>query len=267
MSIRRIYKDLSRESRGHFWVITTNCLVVLVTFWMGITIQYMVYNIGAERQGQLMHYQIIDKIYPMYQKVRQSSGVLIGRMSQYVPEEDAPNEIQKFVKENTEQIVEVAKQSIPIMDKAVYYVNEANADSIQKNVVQMKIMLKLIQWTSCAEYMEDEQIQDSIRLFIAGEELFLNGLPDGFRENIFEVVKKGRKLPKGVAMVAAQHMTIPIVKNYKILRDEIFSYTTVDSITKKILMYAIGIFFGSCAVIFLIWMFLFRLAFGKRRCS
>ena len=224
----------------------------------------MVYNMGAERQEQVIRYQIVDKIYPLYQKAHQSSGVLIGRMAQYVPEEGASNEVQKFIRENTEKIIEVAKQSIPIMDKAVYYVNEANADSIKKNMVQMKIMLKLIQWTSYAEYMEDEQIQDSIQLFIAGEELFLNGLPDNFGEKIFNIVKTGRKLPKGVEIIAVQQMTIPIVKNYKVLRDEMFNYPTANFITKKILMYAIGIFFGSCAIMFLIWTILFRLIFGKR---
>ena len=38
MKVREIYKQLTPEMRGQFWAITTNCFLVLVTFWMGITI-------------------------------------------------------------------------------------------------------------------------------------------------------------------------------------------------------------------------------------
>ena len=81
MSVKEIYKRLSPEMKGQFWTISTNCLLVLITFWMGITIQYMVYNMGTERQDQMTRYQIVDKIYPLYHNAYKTSGILIGEMS------------------------------------------------------------------------------------------------------------------------------------------------------------------------------------------
>lgn len=264
MSIRRIYKDLSRESKGHFWVITTNCLVVLVTFWMGITIQYMVYNMRTEEQDQIARYQIVDKMYPMYQRVYESSGVLIGKMFLCLQEKNPQAEMSKLLAKNTDQIIETAEQSIPVMEKALYYVNKETADSIRKYNVQIKTMLKLIQWTSYEGQMSEKQLRDSIQLFMAQEEIFFMSLSDEFPDKMFETIQTGRKLPEGMKVIAAQTMAMPIVKNFKELRDEMFKYPQTNFVSNRILLYAITIFIASCIVMFLIWRIILRMTFKTK---
>ena len=264
MSIREIYRQLSPEMKGQFWTITTNCLLVLITFWMGITIQYMVYNMGTERQDQITRYQIVDKIYPMYQKAYKSSGVLIGKMSLCIHSENPQAEMNKLLTQSTDQIIETAEQSIPSMEKALYYVNKETADSIRKYNIQIKTMLKLVQWTSCEGQMSDKQLRDSIQLFMAGEETFFMSVADDFSNKIFETVQTGRKLPKGMKMVVAQKMAMPIVKNYEALRNEMFKYPQTDFVSRRILLYAITIFITSSIVMFLIWRIILQMAFKKK---
>lgn len=265
MSVKEIYRRLSPEMKGQFWTISTNCLLVLITFWMGITIQYMVYNMGTERQDQMTRYQIVDKIYPLYQDVYKSGVTLIGKMAMCIPKDDTTMEINKVIVQNKDEIIEAAKQSIPVMEKATYYVNnEETYETLRKNIVQIKIMLNLIQWTSHSENMSDKQLNDSIDLFMAGEEVFFAEKSEEIKSMIFNVVRKGKQLPQGMEIIAAQSMAKPIVENYKLLRDEMFYFPNTNFVSKKILMYAIVIFIASSAIMFLIWRIILRMAFGKR---
>ena len=265
MKVREIYKQLTPEMRGQFWTITTNCFLVLVTFWMGITIQYMVYNMGSERQDQVMRHQIVDKIYPLYQNAYNSSATLIGKMAMCLPKNDAPMEINKVIVENKDEIIEAAKQSIPVMEKASYYVNEKTHGELRKNIAQIKTMLKLIQWTSHGENLNDKQLKDSIALFMAGEEIFFAEKSEEMKSLILDMVRNGRQHPKGLEAIAVQRMTMPIVENYKLLRSEMFYYPHADILSKKILTHAIIILIASSGIALLIWRILLQAAFGKNK--
>lgn len=150
------------------------------------------------------------------------------------------------------------------MEKALYYVNKEAADSIRKYNIQIKTMLKLIQWTSYEGQMSEKQLRDSIQTFMAGEETFFMAVADDFPNKIFEIVQTGRKLPNGMKMVVAQKMAMPIVKNYEALKKEMFKYPQTNFVSQKILLYAITIFIASSIVMFLIWRIILRMAFKKK---
>lgn len=71
-TIRKIYRSLSPENKGAFWSVVSNTSVAILTFWVGLTVQYLILDLTKSEESKLSHFQVVDKLKPMYDNMLDS---------------------------------------------------------------------------------------------------------------------------------------------------------------------------------------------------
>lgn len=71
-TIRKIYNSLSPENKGSFWSVVSNTSVAILTFWIGLTVQYFILDSTKSEDSKLSHFQVVDKLKPMYENMNDS---------------------------------------------------------------------------------------------------------------------------------------------------------------------------------------------------
>lgn len=64
--ISRLYKSLSDNQRYNFWSAATNLFLCMFTFWLGITIQFIVVDKTTDYQSKLIYREFEKYITPQY---------------------------------------------------------------------------------------------------------------------------------------------------------------------------------------------------------
>ena len=63
------YKHLSPENKGAFWSIISSVIIGVFSCWLGISVQFFVYNSTRTESSKLAHYQVVDKFRPIYKEM------------------------------------------------------------------------------------------------------------------------------------------------------------------------------------------------------
>lgn len=135
----RIYRKLSRENKSAFWSVVSSTIVTIITFWLGLSVQYMVVGTAKDENAKLAHYQIVDKIQPIYQTLTESCSFALDTIYYYM----SNNNIEKYevIKEkdfanlNPETVKALASEfreskQLNMLNMLKFYDNEKNIDSI-----------------------------------------------------------------------------------------------------------------------------------------
>ncbi len=65
----RMYQGLSDSQRSNFWVTATNLFLCVFTFWLGLTIQFLVVDKVDKYNATLVRIEYEDKVIPTYLKL------------------------------------------------------------------------------------------------------------------------------------------------------------------------------------------------------
>ena len=77
MSIKDIYKHLSPENKGAFWSVTTNALLVIVTCWLGFSVQHIINDSEQAESEKVARHQIVDRFMPLYEELFDSCSNVV----------------------------------------------------------------------------------------------------------------------------------------------------------------------------------------------
>lgn len=133
MNLRNYYRSLSSENRVHFWTIATSCIVTVITFWIGISIQYIVYNQNLDNTKKLSHYQIVDRMYPLYISQLDSCQSIMPLLRKGMQAENPSEAISGVIDDNVDEFVQCGRTSTRILGENKYFFNKERGTEIDEN--------------------------------------------------------------------------------------------------------------------------------------
>lgn len=68
IKIYEVYKTLSEIQKNNFWASVINIFLIVFTFWLGLTIQFMIVDTNAKYNNQLIRLEYNEKISHDYEK-------------------------------------------------------------------------------------------------------------------------------------------------------------------------------------------------------
>jgi len=137
-----IYRYLSPENKVSFWSIASSTIIGIITFWLGFSMQYFVYNSTTSEASKLSHYEVIDKFTPIYDEYMDSTTVSVLDSICYLFSLHSDNDsvltecLKDYVNDsiNESNLMYTAQRTIDVMQKLVpYYTNQDDKDSIYIN--------------------------------------------------------------------------------------------------------------------------------------
>lgn len=78
--IKNIYYNLSPENKGAFWSVAATIALGVLTCWLGFSVQVFVYDSAKEESAKLAHFQVVDKLKPMYEELFDSCSTEIHKV-------------------------------------------------------------------------------------------------------------------------------------------------------------------------------------------
>ena len=187
MKIRDYYRRLSPENRGYFWNIATSCIVAIVTFWVGLSIQYIVYNKGAEESKRLAHYQVVDKIYPMYIDLYESNKEIMSKLLIGYNDNNPEKEFLNILKTDSELIEKTARQSVDAIGKIMPYLDDGICQSVMKNNAFILTGLKLLE---LPEQKDITHVKDSLLVYMTSGDYRLLA---GYNEKLGDIAREAEE--------------------------------------------------------------------------
>lgn len=137
----RIYRKLSRENKSAFWSVVSSTIVTIITFWLGLSVQYIVVGTAKDENAKLAHYQIIDKIQPIFQTLTESCSFALDTIAYYSLNKDIEKyetinekDFENLNPETFRALVTKFRKSKQLgsLNILKFYDNEKNIDSILK---------------------------------------------------------------------------------------------------------------------------------------
>lgn len=62
----KVYQSLSDNQRNNFWLAASNLFLVVFTFWLGLTVQYIVVDNNAKLNAKLMQLEYYRNVSQDY---------------------------------------------------------------------------------------------------------------------------------------------------------------------------------------------------------
>ena len=121
--LSKLYKALSDNQRYNFWSAATNLFLCMFTFWLGITIQFIVVDKTIDYQSENARIEFMKYVEPHYKNLLHTSN--------YICESVLNQELYDILKTNEKQ--ELNKEQIKIINKF-----DSNYKEIMSNVDQFK---------------------------------------------------------------------------------------------------------------------------------
>ncbi len=85
----KVYQSLSDNQRNNFWLAASNIFLVVFTFWLGLTVQYIIVDNNAKLNAKLIKLEYYKNISQDYEKLIQQQN-LFSNSSLSIPEESSP---------------------------------------------------------------------------------------------------------------------------------------------------------------------------------
>lgn len=167
MKIKDCYKQMAHEGRVQLWNIATNFVVVIITFWIGLSIQYIVYNHNEDETRKLAHYQIIDRFYPAYEKLLVKGGSFLGELLNAYKSKGSQNEeLLKAVISNKNEIIDITNFSIDLMSRCRVYLEASKASAVSYHNGIALLGVKMITLVHEKGNNKNISIKDSLQSFV-----------------------------------------------------------------------------------------------------
>lgn len=172
MKLRDYYRSLSSENRVHFWTIATSCIVAVLTFWIGISIQYIVYNQNLDNSKKLSHYQIVDRMYPLYITQFDSCQSIMPLLRKGMQSENSSEAIAGVIDNNVNEFMQCGRTSARILGENKYFFNKEIGTEIDENNSYILLGSKIIE-LSRSGIKNKKQLQDSIENYMVSRDFIL----------------------------------------------------------------------------------------------
>lgn len=263
MSVRKLYCRLSPEGRMQFWTIASSCLVTAITFWMGITVQYLVYNRVSEESGKLTHIQLVDKILPLYDELLYSNTVFpdLVRLTYVDDNLEVEKSLTDLIDRKKRKIVEAGKRSVEITGKMKYYFSRKHFDEVSFNNGKIMIGVKMLQLLERPGYTA-EQKKDSLLYYITSHDFIQKAGPNSKGKDLAssgaEMLNSSGNIQKDIYQ---NFVLVPMIKNLHCMTKEIEAYKPFTQ--RKAVFIVILILISSLVVCYVICRIIFRLVFRK----
>ncbi len=139
-----VYHKLSPENKGNVWSIIGSLFVAIITGWLGFSVQYMMINQTISDKDRIAHYEVVDKIYPIYESFLDSCNTnsVMDTLFYYTAkygwddnDASAPIGLQNYLENpsNWNAIIGTAEKSLKLTGKAKRYFSNKNATEIESN--------------------------------------------------------------------------------------------------------------------------------------
>lgn len=273
MKIRDYYRQLSAENRAHFWNIATSCIVAIVTFWVGLSIQYIVYNKGAEESKKFAHYQIVDKFYPMYLDLYDSNKEIMSKLLSAYYSDNQNEKFLNIIRTEVGLIQKTARESVDATRKIMPYLDNEACQVTKNNNAVILVGLKLFE---LAGLKDMAHIRDSLISYMTSGEYRLLA---GDNEKIKDIVSKTEEfisLFKNVLISDSKNsfalwevqdsfyinfLLKPIINNYILIHKELYVNGTSFW---NIITYCVSCLIICLIIGYLIFVFLVKKAFAPK---
>lgn len=262
MNLRDYYRYLSSENRVHFWTIATSCIVAIITFWIGLSVQYIVYNQNMDNNKKLIHYQIVERMYPLYISQFDSCQTIMPLLQKGIQNKKPVEAISKVILNNIDEFIRCARISAQIMGKNKYYFDGGKYKEINLNNSYILLGSKMIELSRSGK-QKDKQLKDSIAKYIASHEFIslcdYNTNTDSIAKLATELIQTGPDTPLDF-MICCKMVVPHLMKNLKLMNDELVAEPT----SRTILLFQCGIsLLASIIVGFFLFTILVKLTFNK----
>ncbi len=262
MKLRDYYRSLSSENRVHFWTIATSCIVAVITFWMGLSIQYIVYNQNLDNSKKLAHYQIVERMHPLYISQFDSCQNIMPLLQKSINEKEPVKAISNVIVNNVDEFIRCAKISAKIMGENKYYFDGEEYKKINLNNSYILLGSKIIE-LSRSNINSKKQLQDSITKYIESYEFISQCDYNSNIENIAKLAAQliNTELGKTLEFMVCNKMIVPyLIANLELMNHELVGETT----NRETLFLQCFIFlFASIIIGFILFCMLVRLTFNK----
>ncbi|MBS5528378.1 MAG: hypothetical protein KHX42_09525 [Prevotella sp.] len=263
MKLRDYYRSLSSENRVHFWTIATSCIVAVLTFWIGISIQYIVYNQNLDNSKKLSHYQIVDRMYPLYITQFDSCQSIMPLLRKGMQSENSSEAIAGVIDNNVNEFMQCGRTSARILGENKYFFNKEIGTEIDENNSYILLGSKIIE-LSRSGIKNKKQLQDSIENYMVSRDFILqcgdiNANVSKLTQLIAQLIQTWEG--KSTESLVCKTMVAPyLIKNLILMDKELNS----ETVSKNTLFIQCGISLIISIIIgFMLFYLLVRLTFSK----
>lgn len=262
MKLRDYYRSLSSGNRVHFWTIATSCIVAVITFWMGISIQYIVYNQNLDNSKKLAHYQIVERMYPLYISQFDSCQNIMPLFQEGLKAENSSEAISNVITNNVDELIRCARTSAKILGENRYFFNRERGKEITNNNRYILLGSKIIE-LSRSGIKNKKQLQDSINNYMVSRDFTLLCGFNAETTELTQLIAQLIQAWEGKAtetLVCSTMVATYLIKNLILMDEELNS----ETVNKDTLFMQCGIsLLVSIIIGFVLFYLLVRLTFNK----
>lgn len=268
-----IYKYLSPENRVSFWSFTSNVILIIITFWLGLSMQHLVNNSVQAESAKLARYQIVDRFYPMYQELFDScSNVMFKECWRAVgapDDNDGIAVLDSFIsnEKNWEVIDYTARKMLEISHRMVPYVDENVRDTLKRNnsllfagcqIIEMLNDTIILDFDSFKRKLTDGYLEASV----SGIVLPQRNLSD-LTCNSFELYKlvmesRSQAYDSNMKKLIIRFYMLPILGNLDFINKELSPKPEGDPGQKSIRLLCISLLIGGALYLIILIVFFDR---------
>lgn len=278
---KNIYNSLSPENKGAFWSIFSSVIIGILSCWLGFSVQFFVYNSTQTETTKLAHYQVVDKIRPMFVELYDSCtcDVLEACYKLLLNEKEttddylsiigniSPDKIntekERFLyflsnERNWDKIIYTTKKCIEISSSIAPYVDYKTSENLLLNNAKMCIGNHLL------ESFNDTIILDSLSFVNKHKDEYIKLVVKGSvspNKNLKEIYGEGYTLYRTYLEMRSQGLhdqeksslmlhfltfsLIPMCENIKHITEEIsLNESTISPIWLSIIVLLFCVFIG-----------------------
>lgn len=137
--LSKLYKSLSDNQRYNFWIAATNLFLCMFTFWLGVTVQFVVVDKTTDYQSKLMYREYEKYITPQYNNLlRAISNVtkIIDTDTNKLKEMLSRSQNGKITEEDNKYMANLIDVFVSDHDYYMSYI-----DTIVNNAMSLKYVL------------------------------------------------------------------------------------------------------------------------------
>ncbi len=161
--LSKLYKALSDNQRYNFWSAATNLFLCMFTFWLGITIQFIVVDKTIDYQSKNAYIQYVEYIEPQYNNLLLTAN-FIGKNIIHQEMYDLLKKIGK--KELSKE--QLSEEQINIINNRIA-VFDSNYKEIMSNVDQFIESTMLLKHVTLSDNRKQDQILEHVNKIRHGQ--------------------------------------------------------------------------------------------------
>lgn len=123
----KVYQSLSDNQRNNFWLAASNIFLVVFTFWLGLTVQYIVVDNNAKLNAKLIQLEYYRNVSQDYDNLIQQQNRFVNSLIA-VPEKSEPtyllNEFFNWYNDDFQEITSVTDSVIVLANRLRWVISD-----------------------------------------------------------------------------------------------------------------------------------------------